>query len=89
PEVADFSSCCNSIGSKPVFWFENDPSNVIHIELRYSPVFYPQRLKELNSIIKARLISECHWLEEMLEKKLISLKFHPPGSYNSDIEYRP
>jgi phenylacetate-coenzyme A ligase PaaK-like adenylate-forming protein len=89
PDVKIFPSYCESIGYKPVFWFENDPLNIIHIELRYSPVFYPQRLEELRNIIKARLISKCNWLEGMFEKQLISLEFHPPGSHSKEDVFRP
>lgn len=89
PEVKIFPSYCEAIGYMPIFWFENDPVNIIHIELRYSPVFYPERVKELRNIIKARLISECHWLEEMFENELISLKFHPPGTFNTENVFRP
>lgn len=87
PRSASLPGYCEAVGIKPIFWSENDPQNIIHLELRYPPVLYRERVKQLENIIKNNLISQCSWLEKMFGERLISLKFHPPGSFKGEASF--
>jgi phenylacetate-coenzyme A ligase PaaK-like adenylate-forming protein len=89
PKTGDLPGYCERIGVKPIFWCDNQPSNVIHIELRYFPSLYPNRLDDLENIIKKNLIAQCSQLANMFKEKTISLQFHPPDKNRKDTFFRP
>jgi len=63
---------------------------MVSFELRYPPRLFPQRTKELQTVIASRLISCCHEIRELVEtgRLELSVELHGPrikSAYPSDL----
>jgi hypothetical protein len=83
---ASYPKSCNGVGGKPFFRLMRDKDRraTIAVELRYTPAMFPDRLQELQAIIRNGLSERCPPASELFKKGLLVVELLSPGTLGAE-----